>query len=136
MFWKKKLSEPRIEPLLEIEKRIIGVLVENLDVDNAAKIKEQMTYLKFIRRLILTTTIVTELYPESLNAIPEEFLFPNRGEFIIANVKFKTNGLSFSTKICMVLGSLFYLKTKPNYLNAKAIDANDFQLVRIEISIN
>jgi len=75
--------------LITIETQVLQSLIEKLDPANALKLKEQFKYSIYIRRLELPPVIVTEFYAESLTAIPVEYLFENRGEWDLANIKFE-----------------------------------------------
>lgn len=84
---------------MNIEEQILNCLVHNLETPDAEKIKGQIPYFIMTRRISLTTTVVLELYAESLNAIPEILLFKNRGEFILAKLKFSVGEVSYSTQM-------------------------------------
>jgi hypothetical protein len=67
-----------------------------------------------------------------MDSIPDELLFQRREEFIIANIKFKNAGTIFTARACIVLGALFYLKTKPNYLQIGKGEVNNLEMIKVE----
>jgi len=132
MFFRKKVPKPKVQPLLEIEKKIIDSACSGLDVKNAEKLKGQLPYFKFLNRISVPSAIDVELYPETLSSIPGDLLFERRDEFLMATVKFRNNGILYTTRMITVLGGLFYLRTKPNYLNTLNGELNNFESIKME----
>ncbi|GEM_PF-3595884 len=131
MIWGKKIREPKLDDLSILENNIIDCLIANLPDVKAWKIKQQLSYLKLIKRIEYKNTKATELYPRKFGTIPEEVLFQRKDEVKLARISFSIGSEKYISEIHMVLGQLFDLTIKP--LPRKNISIKEAKFVKTEI---
>jgi len=109
MFGQKKIPKPAKGKLTDAEVFIINALCDKMDEHHGELLRKQVAFFKSFVRLELKSSFVTELYPESLYAIPKEILFSRTEEFKAGRIILKINDLKIKCDFNMVLGSLFEL---------------------------
>jgi hypothetical protein len=133
MFLKNRLPKIKPDILTPMEKKIIHIVAENVEEYDGARLIKQIDFLPKIRRIKYKNDRATELYPQNMDSIPNEFLFNKKDEFVIAKMSFKHDRKLFTSKITMVLGSIFEIQIKPIPQNNDDMIKGDFLALKVEI---
>ena len=107
MIFKKKLLKPEKKELSVIERRIILIIIDNLEKNYSDKLMGQLDYLFLINRVKYKSSMTTEFYPEKYGIIPEDLLFLRKEEFRLAVIKYYIDEQKFSSEINFVSGRFF-----------------------------
>lgn len=113
MFWNRGLPRIKKGSLDLLEFRLVQVCAENLPKEYGNRILQQIQYLPNIRRINYKHSVVLELYPPSVDSVPNNLLFERTQEFNICKIKFNLDNKNYITNILMVMGSIFEIKTQP-----------------------